>query len=563
MFVEYLGGLRLQQVDLRRVATIVILGLVLQPAQGETRSSDAAVLSKIALQTTHGTISQDESLSDTTFALHGRGLAFSDVIWSGLATEPGPGCLPSVAILQIQDVSNSPGGYGVCLLESVGFDSIETTPPSRRSSSVDSRADALDPPPGKPSSPSKEASSQRVQWGALFEHDLLFLGVMHSFRIATEPGTREALENHVWGGYLQDLGALHGWSDGDTYYETYLGHPIQGAVSGYMWVHHDPKYRVVEFGKSRDYWMSRLRAYAWSFAEQEQFKVGLLSEATIGQVSRYCCAYGFNDHIITSNGGIVWIVGGDALDRFVVRKIEDHTTSVPLRVIARVGLNPPLSMANLMDLNYPWHRENRAGVRKYQGDLYFRPSTPIRPTNNFVPRFELTAAIPSAIRFSNVSCLGGDGIAGYRVTKFVQWSLQVGGCMLVGFPRGWSGDSLTFMTGPQWILHSQSRWTPHAHLRAGGQKLTEEYCLEYGTQPETLAPGRVCKSDPSGYAAHYELTGAALSTGAGLDLRVCNAFNVRLADFDYVHTWVPRLNRTDFSEGYRFSVGVGIRVGTW
>ena len=48
--------------------------------------------------------------------------------------------------------------------------------------------------------------------------------------------------------------------------------------------------------------MSRLRAHAWSFAEIKQFKVGLISEATIGQIDRYCCVYGFNDHI-TSNGG--------------------------------------------------------------------------------------------------------------------------------------------------------------------------------------------------------------------------------------------------------------------
>ena len=74
----------------------------------------------------------------------------------------------------------------------------------------------------------------------------------------------------------------------------------------------------MEFGKSREYWMSRLRAYAWSVAEIEQFKVGLFSEATIGQIDRYCCAYGFNDHFITSNGGMVWLVGEDAMDKYLI-----------------------------------------------------------------------------------------------------------------------------------------------------------------------------------------------------------------------------------------------------
>lgn len=574
MFVEYWECPRLRHLDLWRFVMLVLIGVLLRPAQCETKTNDAAALNGTA----HSTMAEANSVpvvlfganqpkpSVTRLALDDRGPATSDVVWS-VSTEPDLDCIPRVAFPQAEDASSSPRGDGTCLLETGSPDLTESALTRQRRGASDGGMNSIvggaDVPAKGISSASSEASPQTVQWGALFKHELLFLGVMHGFRIATEPGTRQALDNHVWGGYLQALRALHGWSDGDTYYETYLGHPIQGAVSGYMWVHHDPKYRVVEFGKSRDYWMSRLRAYGWSFAEQMQFKMGLLSEATVGQISRYCCAYGFNDYIITSNGGIVWIVGGDALDRFCVRKIEDRTTSVPLRVIARVGLNPPLGMANLMDLNYPWHRENRAGVRKYRGDLDFRPSAPNKPTDNFVPRFVLTAAIPSMIRFSNVSCLGGNGVAGYRVSKFFQWSLQVGGCMLIGFQRGWSGDSLSFMTGPQWILHSESRLTPHVHLRAGGQKITEEHCLEYGTQPETLTPGRVCKSDPSGYADHYEVTGPALSTGAGLDLRVCKAFAVRLADFDYVHTWVPRLNRTEFSEGYRFSVGVGIRVGTW
>jgi len=84
-------------------------------------------------------------------------------------------------------------------------------------------------------------------------------------------------------------------------------------------VNHDKEsFRNVEFGKSREYWMSRLRAYAWSVAEIEQFKVGLFSEATIGQIDRYCCAYGFNDHFITSNGGMVWLVGEDAMDKYLI-----------------------------------------------------------------------------------------------------------------------------------------------------------------------------------------------------------------------------------------------------
>lgn len=436
-------------------------------------------------------------------------------------------------------------------VKETGHDADEHSQPSNSTSAVTSRSEAPQP---------------SIAWGDLFKHELLFLATMHSFRIATEPSTREALGNSFFGGYFAGLEAMHGWSDGDGYYETYLGHPIQGAVSGYMWIHHDLHYRVVQFGKSRDYWMSRLRAYGWSWVESEQFKIGLVSEATIGQIPRYCCGYGFNDHIMTNNGGMVWIVGGDILDRYIVRRIEDHTTSVPLRLIARVALAPPLGMANLMDINYPWHRENRPGVRKYRGELYSRPANE-QNIGNFelpiVPRFELTASIPTITRYGNLSCAGGRGVAGYRVSNTWQWSGDVGGCMLLDMPRGWSGDSLSFTTGPQWILHTTSRWVPHLHFRAGGQKITEEYCLNYGPPPSGLALRKPCQSDPSGYARHYETTGGSISAGGGLDIRWNRAFDVRLADFEYAHTWVPELNRRDFSKGYRISVGIGLKVGTW
>jgi hypothetical protein len=183
-----------------------------------------------------------------------------------------------------------------------------------------------------------DGAQQEISWTPLVRHSLTFLRIMHSFRLATETSTRNAMANPLAGGYFRALGAMHGWSDGDTYYENYLGHPIEGAVSGYLWIHHDSRYRNVEFGRSRDYWMSRLRAYAFAWAFSEQFEIGLLSEASIGQIQRYCCAYGFVDHVITPNGGAVWLIGGDIIDKYVTRRmIEDHIRSPALRAVARKG----------------------------------------------------------------------------------------------------------------------------------------------------------------------------------------------------------------------------------
>jgi len=416
------------------------------------------------------------------------------------------------------------------------------------------------------SSSEPEHQSDKVQWKSLIESSSMYLGTMHGFRLATEQGTRSALHNSVFGGYFRALGSMHGWSDGDGYFENYLGHPIEGAVASYIWIHNDPKYRTVEFGKRRDYWMSRLRAYAYAWAFSEQFEIGLTSEASVGQIQRYCCAYGFVDHVVTPNFGMIWVVGGDILDRYVVRRTEDRTSNVAIRAIVRAALNPPLTFANIMTLQVPWHRENRPGVRSYSGDLYTHQPTHAEAEPSALPhtpKFELTAAIPTLTRYGNLSCLGGRGIVGFRISDSWQWSGEVGGCTLGNDrPSGWSGDSLTFLMGPQWVSHTESPWSPYFHVRFGGQKITQDYCLKY-EKSKVLTEEKLCKTDPTGYVKHYESTGVAFSTGTGVDLRINRILEARLVSFDYIHSWLARVGGTDFNQGFRFSAGLGLKVGTW
>lgn len=417
-----------------------------------------------------------------------------------------------------------------------------------------------------PRGPNTEVPGQGVEWKALARDSLFFLGVMHSFRIATEPSTREGLHNSVLGGYFKALGAMHGWSDGDGYYENYLGHPIQGGVSGYLWLIHDPQYRNTEFGRSRDYWMGRLRAMGFAWAFSEQFEVGLLSEASIGQIQRYCCAYGFVDHIITPAGGLFWMVGGDAIDRYLTRRIEDHTHNTALRIIARVGLNPPQGFANLMAFQVPWRRENRPGVRAYDGQLYLRPAPMVRNTDiHQIPRFELTGQIPGTLRYGDQSCLGGGAVGGYRVEDSWQFTMEVSGCMLRGLPKNWSGDSLTFTVGPQWNLRTRSRWSPHAHVRVGVQKVTQEY-VDPAVEKEVLAhrpPNKKPQLFHDEYAKDYETTGFTVSVGGGLDVTLNRALAMRVMNFDYAPSWLGRLNGASYNQGVRLSTGFILRFGTW
>jgi hypothetical protein len=411
--------------------------------------------------------------------------------------------------------------------------------------------------------------SEAVQWKSLARQSSFYLGIMHGFRIATEPGTRSALHNSVFGGYFEALGSLHGWSDGDGHYENYLGHPLQGAVSGYLWVHNDPRYRAVEFGSSRDYWMSRLRAYAFAWAFSEQFEIGLLSEASIGQIQRYCCAYGFVDHVITPNAGLGMMVGMDAVDKYVTRRIEDRTRNTAIRIIARVALNPTQSFANLMAFQAPWHRENRPGILAYDGEAYaaVRPAEiPRNSGSSEVPRFELTATVPSFFRFGGLSCIGGGGIGAFRLTDVWEWTLQVDGCALRGLRENWHGDSLTFATGPQWTSQAAGRWSPHVHMRVGGHKVTEQQGDAAPADGAASSPQRDADSNPSPRQQpdrQYETTGFSLSIGGGMDIKLNRALSLQLANLEYVHSWLGNLNDINLNKGFRVSTGLVLRVGTW
>jgi hypothetical protein len=198
-----------------------------------------------------------------------------------------------------------------------------------------------------------------VQWRSLLQQSFFFLAVEHAFRVATDPDTRQHLGGSFFKGYANSVGNLHGWSDGDPFQVNYIGHPIQGAISGDIWIHNDPRYRNAEFGRSKRYWVSRLRATTFAFAYSEQFEIGPISEASIGHVQSYYHQQGFADHVITPVAGGILMVAEDAVDRYVILAIERHTRNRWVRIAARGFLNPSRSFANCMEHELPWHRDTR------------------------------------------------------------------------------------------------------------------------------------------------------------------------------------------------------------
>ena len=207
---------------------------------------------------------------------------------------------------------------------------------------------------------------ESFQWLPALKQSATFLLVEHSFRIYKEGTTRKELAGPFFADYVESVEGLGGWGDGDEFYVNYVGHPMQGAVSGFIEVQNDPRGRKMQFG-DQGYFKNRLRAMAFAAAYSVQFEIGPLSECSIGNVGRDRRpdlpngGQGWVDLVITPTVGTGWLIGEDILDRFVVQKLEAKTSNRFLQTLAR-GLTPSYAFANLMAGRVPWHRYTRPGI---------------------------------------------------------------------------------------------------------------------------------------------------------------------------------------------------------
>lgn len=412
-----------------------------------------------------------------------------------------------------------------------------------------------------------------VNWDRLFRQTWMLLGVEHAFRAATEGGTRDAFSTPFVRGYVSSVGNLHGWADGDEFYVNYVGHPMQGAVAGYIWTQNDGAFSDVEFGRSRRYWKGRLRGAAFSYFYSLQFEIGPLSEASIGHIQSQFPQQGLVDHVITPSVGMGWTVAEDALDRYLVRRIEDRTANEWVRLIARSGLNPARTMANVMAFRVPWHRDSRPGVRSYTHEVGALLDAWNERSNSQedvtappgVAPFEFTAT-PRLDRFtSGKSCAGGGASGAIRLATEWQMVVEVSGCKMTGLEENLSGDSLTYVMGPRWTPRSSGRWSTHAQLLIGGTKLTQERMYpDRKVALEQLAE-RTGKPAPlhEDYTQQWETNGFTIGAGTGLDLKLNSAVAIRVASLGYSHSWVNKLNGVSYQNGVQFTSGLVLRMGTW
>ncbi len=185
--------------------------------------------------------------------------------------------------------------------------------------------------------------------------------------------------NHYWSDYKQSLSAWvnAGWNDGDPALYSYVGHPIQGALTSYIQIQNDPQGEKLEFSNTREYWWSRFKATMWNTAYSTQWNIGPLSELTVEKygtkarpawnedgswpcTSKHCfTGVGQVDLVTTPVGGLAWLLAEDVLDKHIARRVEGSTRNSFLIGFTRCALNPIRGGANILHGKAPWYRASR------------------------------------------------------------------------------------------------------------------------------------------------------------------------------------------------------------
>ena len=209
----------------------------------------------------------------------------------------------------------------------------------------------------------------RVSWWRVLSQSFFFLSTQHLGNIAMDHDTRDALvHGSFWGDYAYCVEHYRWWrwKDDDPFFVDYVGHPMMGAVTNSIYEQNDPKQRALMFENTHRYWMGRLRATAYSAAYSAQWKVGPLSEASIGNSGLFYYVRardgvwtnetGMQDFFITPIGGLAWNVGEDAIDRFILQRVR-HATRNKWLLLASSMATPGKSAANITRFRAPYYRD--------------------------------------------------------------------------------------------------------------------------------------------------------------------------------------------------------------
>ena len=440
-------------------------------------------------------------------------------------------------------------------------------------------------PPRDPPIQPHEQKPNKFQWRDATRQAWLYTGVMHAFRFATEPGTRDTLNGPWFNDWMASVSELRGWDDGDPFVTNYVAHTLEGSIFGFIQQNNDPRYRDVVWGSGRDYWISRLRALSFSAAMSTQWKMGPASEASLGNVQLHE-GPGFADFVNTPTIGICEMMGEDITDRYVITGLENRTSNRVVLILARSFLNPSRTFANLMEFKEPWYRRTRVGLfrenhilRKKLLEEYrdggMKPFEFVKNTSEDVKQqFPLEAPIELMVSthyesfLGRGSCIGGGGTGAFRINPSWQIVGEFSGCRVINMPKNESGDSEMYLGGTRWTPRASKRISPYAQLLIGGRRITHEI-----DDPQKKKELIDAWNDGAGTLPHYpkrsdwsvehQENGFAVAVGGGVDLVVNRVLAWRIGNVEFTHSWLSDVDQIHASEGVRFTSGLTLRIGTW
>lgn len=158
------------------------------------------------------------------------------------------------------------------------------------------------------------------------------------------------------------------WSDNNPFLDQYVGHPMMGSITNYLWIQNDPKSMPLEQSNSWPYWRRMLRAGAFSTFYSFEWKLGPFGEAGFGHNgdhyyyddngTAYTNETGWVELVTTPVGGALWTMAEDALDKHVVRRLEQKSRN-PIALTAYQFLTPSRGTANILRFRPPWYRDSR------------------------------------------------------------------------------------------------------------------------------------------------------------------------------------------------------------
>ena len=95
-----------------------------------------------------------------------------------------------------------------------------------------------------------DPEEETFQWGSALKQSFEFLAIEHSFRLV-QGKTRREFGGKFFQDYFDSVTNINGWGDGDGIFTNYVGHPMQGAISGFIQIQNDPSGKYLDFSNTK------------------------------------------------------------------------------------------------------------------------------------------------------------------------------------------------------------------------------------------------------------------------------------------------------------------------